>query len=133
MVEIGVDINKSWSFNEQGDLKLVTDNDNLVQAVYNRLSCYKPLMDIYYLDYGGFLSLYYGKRRTQETLNFMRIEIEYILQQEPRILYYDLDLNYADDGAVKIDLNLSVNNEEVEVNMVASANGIELIEDEEEE
>jgi hypothetical protein len=61
----------------------------------------------------------------------MRIEINNILNQEPRLETYNLDLSYDDDGKVHIDLRLDYTEdyEDVELNLVLSENGLDVIEE----
>jgi phage baseplate assembly protein W len=134
MIDLGVDINKDWNISNN-DLNLVSDEDNICQAIANRLGTYQPSLAVFYTAYGGFLNSFFGRKKTQETLDFMRIEINNILSQEPRLETYNLDLSYDDEGKVHIDLRLDYNEEyeDVELNLVLSENGLEVIEDEEEE
>lgn len=117
-MDIGTDISSDWSLNGNGDLNLVADNDNIVQTIRNRLSCYLPNFKIYYDFYGGFLSEYFGRRRVEETLEFMKVEIDTILSQETRIQNVTTDLSYAKDGSVCVKLAYTIKDEEYELNLV---------------
>ena len=123
MVDIGVDVKSDWSLNSNGDLNLTSDEDNLRQAIMNRLKCYQPSMSIYYDHYGGYLGEYLGRRRTDETLKFMKIELDTILGQEDRINSFESSLEYTDDGKVHVELLVNVNDELVELNLVLDENG----------
>ena len=122
-MDVGVDIDTSWSLNENGDLLLVSDEDNLRQAIMNRLKCYQPSFEIYYTQDGGFLEEYFGRKRTDETLKFMKIELDTILSQEERINSFTSELYYKIDGSVRVDLDMLVNDEEFELNLVLSRDG----------
>lgn len=126
MVDIGTDINSEWGFNDNGDLILSSDEDNLVQAIINRLSCNQPSLEIYYGFYGGFLSSYLGRKRTQESLDFLKIELDTILGQEPRINEFNSNCYYDDNGRVRIDLELSVNDSIVDLNLVLDNGGVSI-------
>jgi hypothetical protein len=130
MIDLGVDINKDWNISNN-DLNLVSDEDNICQAIANRLGTYQPSMTVFYTAYGGFLNSFFGRKKTQETLDFMRIEINNILNQELRLEDYTLDLSYDDDGKVHIDLTLNYTEdyEDVELNLVLSENGLDVIEE----
>lgn len=119
-MDFGKDINSSWTLNENGDLNIAKDNENLAQSIVNRLNCYKPNLSVYYDDgYGGFLHSYLGRRRTQETLDFMKIEVDTILSQDTRLTSFSSSLSYDPDGIVCIDLVVSVSDDEdVELNLV---------------
>lgn len=109
MDDIGVDIKSSWTFNDTGDLVLVDDEENMVQAITNRLTCWLNGLDLYYLEYGSVLSSFLGWKRNDETLQFMRIEIDNALRQDPRMPDYDLDLGFNDAGGVDMNLALHFN------------------------
>ena len=70
---------------EDGDLLLVSDTDNLAQACINRLSNPPNFYDWVYENYGGNLNSIFGMKNNSNSLEYLRIEIEYILQQDPRI------------------------------------------------
>lgn len=123
-MDIGTDINTNWSLNENGDLNLISDEDNLVQSVVNRLGCYRPVFEVYYDVYGGFLEEYFGWKRIDETLKLMKIEVDTILSQETRISSFTSELSYERDGSVKVGLDMIVNDEEIELNLVLNDGGV---------
>ena len=119
---IGTDISSDWSF-EQGDLLLISDEKNLVQSIKNRLMCWLNSQDLYYLEYGSILTSFLGWKREQETLDFMRLEIQNTLKQDPRIEDYDLKIEFNNDNGVDVFLDLNVNDDTVMVNLVISSDG----------
>lgn len=137
MDDIGVDIKSEWLLNDYGDLKLVQDEQNLIQAITNRFNCWLNGMDLFYLEYGSILSSFLGWKREDETLGFMKIEIENTLNQDPRITDYELNLEFNSDGGVDIHLTIPVNGEDILVNLVISEDGtvsvVDTMEQEEEE
>lgn len=70
---------------KDGDLLLVSDTDNLAQACINRLSTPSNFYDWMYENYGGGLNSIFGMKNNSNSLEYLRIEIEHILQQDPRI------------------------------------------------
>ena len=122
MEDIGTDIKSSWELKD-GDLVLVNDEENIVQSIINRLNCWLNSMDLFYLEYGSVLSSFLGWKRIDETLGFLKIEIENTLNQDPRLRDYDLSLDYDDNGAVKIDLDFHLRDEDFGVNLVISKDG----------
>lgn len=121
----GTDINSSWSFKD-GDLNIVSDNDNTNQAIINRLNSYKPSLNLYYAEYGGFLRKYFGMKKTSQVLQFMKIEIDTILQQDPRILDFISKLEYNDSNGVNINLLIQqAENEDIELNLVLNGDVVE--------
>ena len=129
MDDIGTDIKSSWSLNEHGDLEIVSDEQNMVQSIVNRFNCWLNAFDLYYLEYGSILQSFLGWRRIEETLGFMKIEIENTLNQDPRIIDYDLNLEFNDSGGVDIHLNIPINGDDFELNLVISEDGsIDIVE-----
>ena len=122
-MELGTDIKSDWSISN-GDISLVSEADNVAQAVVNRLSCYQPSMAIYYDAYGGFLSNYLGMRKTEESLGFMKIELDSILAQEERLTGYESTLEYNSSGSVDARVVLNVEGEDVELNLIIDRDGV---------
>ena len=105
ITELGTDFESSWAF-DNGDLKLVSNEENLVQSICNRLTSPEDSFDLYYGNYGSVLEQFLGWRRRQETLDFMKIEVSNCLNQDPRIQDYNVDLSF-EDKSVRIDLKLN--------------------------
>lgn len=124
MEMIGADIKSSWDFNEQGDLLIVDDEENMVQSITNRLSCWLNSFDLYFYEYGSVLTSFLGWKRNDETLEFMKIEIENTLKQDPRIPDYDLNIGYNDNGGVDVELTLHYTNDsDISVSLVITEDG----------
>ncbi len=90
ILELGTDFNSSWEFNDEGDLNLVTNDSNLVQAISNRLNTRNGELDLFYSEYGSFLCNFLGWKKNDTTLEFMRIELDKALSQDPRKLHKKL-------------------------------------------
>ena len=59
-----------------------------------------------------------------ETLEFMKIEIENTLKQDPRIPDYDLNIRYNDNGGVDVELTLHYTNDsDISVSLVITEDG----------
>ena len=123
MDEIGTDIKSSWILNEHGDLEIVSDEDNIIQSIVNRFNCWLNGLDLFYLEYGSILSSFLGWKRNEETLGFMRIEIENTLNQDPRITDYELNIEFNDNGGVDMHLNIPFGDEDLELNLIISEDG----------
>ena len=122
--ELGTDINSSWSFKD-GDLQLISNNENLVQATRNRLNTILNSLDDYYLEYGSVLYRFMGWRSEPITLKFMKIEIHNCLSQDPRLTDYTLDLSYTDKDTVKINIHVFYDDEtEFDMNYILSTEGV---------
>lgn len=108
MVDIGTDINGEWELTENGDLRLISQEDNMVQSITNRLSCTLNNLRVYYNEYGSLLFGFIGWKQNYTTLEFMKIEIGNRLMQDPRISGYTISLDYNGNGEVDIDLQIKL-------------------------
>ena len=117
----GADVNKSWSFTN-GDIDMVDDSINLGQAIVNRLNAGLETYDIFYAKYGGVLLEHLGDLNHPHIHEYMRIEIESILEQEPRIQNLECTVNKTDSNSIECNLKVSVvgSDEVNEYNMVIS-------------
>lgn len=123
IVELGTDINSSWSFKE-GDLNLISGKQNLIQATRNRLNTALNSLDNFYLEYGSILWRFMGWRSEPITLKFMEIEIRNCLNQDPRLTEYTLDLSYTDKDTVLINIFVTYDDEtEFNMNYILSTDG----------
>lgn len=110
VVELGTDLNSNWQFKD-GDLQLVENNNNLVQSILNRLNCDYDSLDLFYYDYGSVLSSFLGWKHSDETLEFIRLEVESTLEQEPRLSDFTVEVSYNKVGKVLIDLYIVFDDE----------------------
>ena len=110
IVELGTDLNCNWDFKD-GDLQLVENRANIKQSILNRLNCDYDSLDLFYYEYGSVLSNFLGWKHNDETLEFIRLEIEDTLNQEPRLTDFDVEVSYDKIGKVLIDLYIVFNDE----------------------
>ena len=130
----GIDINSNCTF-QDGDLVLVKYDDNLCQAIVNRLNTGLDDLEIFYEDYGSILKGFFGERTNEAVIGFMESELEVCLSKDPRIDTFTSDISYTGEGALKIVLNITTTNgtDEIDVNLVLNSLTGELeIENEEE-
>ena len=131
--ECGVDIDSSFQFHD-GDLLLAEYDENLVQAVINRLNTNLEELDLFYEDYGSIFTSFLGWRTTEETKEYMKTEIATVLRKEPRLSSFDINLEYTDIGTLKINLDLYTTDGSIlESNLVLGADGIVEVETTEDE
>lgn len=130
--ELGVDIHSSFSFKD-GDLILSSGNENLVQAISNRLNTSLNELDLFYdSDYGSVLSSFLGWEADDETLNYIECEVSNVLKEEPRLNSYELSIDYMGNGNLHINLILvTITENIVETNFVLTNDGVVEIEVEE--
>ena len=112
--EIGVDISSSWNF-INGDLELVSNFDNIKQAILNRLNTVLGEMDLFYDDYGSALVNMLGLKASEENLEFIRLEIQNCLNSDNRIDdNFEIEIT-NEEGKVKVSV-LIYFNEDTEIN-----------------
>ena len=110
---LGRDIKNNWNF-INGDLETVSDKLNLAQAIINRLNTDLGFYDWCYTQYGGNLSNVFGMKNNSNTLEYLRIEIESTLQQDPRIRVVNANCSKEDSKTVGVELNvLTIGSDEI--------------------
>ena len=128
LVDFGTDMDSEWSFNSDGDLVLIKSVENIEQAIVNRLNCDLNSLDLYYENYGSILLSFLGWKQSEKTLEFIKLEIENRILQDNRLTGCNSTIEYVGDGAIKIDMEVEVDNEYVqELSLQISENGVENI------
>lgn len=118
----GVDIDSSWNFVD-GDLELSKGKGNLGQAIMNRLMADDDQYSDFYIKYGGGLFDHFGDLNHPTIHEYIRIEIESILEQEPRIKEItECTVNKISSNVVGCNLKVTAigSDEVVELNLVLS-------------
>ena len=126
IVELGTDISSTWEF-IKGDLVLVNHTDNMRQAIKNRLSC--PLDYLDYDNYGSDIHSFLGGRKNNTVLDFLKIEIETRLIQDPRIQDFEVTTYIKEDENIGIDIDVNFD-EDMDLSMSLVLNNEGVIEDE---
>lgn len=99
------DIDDSWNFNEDGDLKLTT---NYADSIKHRILCPLHYLNIYYTEYGSELYKQLGERFNRNIVNNV---IEETLKQDVNVSKYTIrDISFK-KGILSIDLK--VNEEDI--------------------
>ena len=130
ILDYGTDFLKSWDLTEDGDLRLITGENNLSQGLVNRLSCDLNSLDLFYNDYGSLLVQFLGWKRNDTTLNFIKLELENRLRNEARLESFNVNVEYS-DRSNGILVSISVNPSEDYVHTVElelNEDGVETIE-----
>lgn len=122
--DLGTDISSDWQI-VNGDLVIVENEDNISQSILNRLQCLYDGLDYYYTDYGSFLSHFLGFKQSDETLEFIKIETEKSLSQDPRLNDFNVEISYNANGIVEIAINISVDEDtDFSMNLVLDENKV---------
>lgn len=116
---LGTDIKDTWDFID-GDLEIVTDIENLEQACTNRLNTNEEFYQWCYERYGGDLFKVIGMVNNDKALEYLRIEIESILMQDPRIREVQVSCYKNDPISIYVDVDILTKNskEMVTINLV---------------
>ena len=129
--EFGTDFKSDLQFKD-GDIELVSDKQNMIQSIINRLNTQEDWYELFYNTYGGLLHSFHGWKRLQSTLDFMKIEITNIISQDPRITEPEVDLEYNSDGGIDLKISLTYDDDsDLSLSLVISDSGV-IIEDEDE-
>lgn len=124
IAELGTDINSSWSF-KNGDLNIVSNEQNLVQATKNRLNTTLDSLNEFYFNYGSILHRFLGWKSNEITLKFMQIELENCLKQDPRYENFEVNLTYTESDEINIVIIVFFDDDtELSMNYILSTNGI---------
>lgn len=122
--DYGVDLKSDFNFAD-GDLNLVKYEENICQAIQNRLSTIKDALGLFYYNYGGFFILFPGWKKDDETLSLMKIELESLLKQDEKIGDFETNLSYTEKGDVAINIVLK-DGEDTSLDFIMSNDGIEM-------
>lgn len=110
MVEViydfGVEVHSDWKIID-GDLKLVSYDDNLAQAIRNRLNTNLDELSLFYEDYGTVLNGFFGWKTNEETLSFIKLEVNNCLKNDFRLNNFNSEVKYNGNGVLEI--RISVN------------------------
>ena len=101
----GTDINSDFSFTD-GDINLATGTDNLAQSACNRLNSTLETYEIFYSHYGGDLLKWLGESNNSNILEYIRIEIESILSQDPKIQSVEANVTKESHDTILMDLKV---------------------------
>lgn len=105
MVDVyGTDINSNWSFTD-GDINLISGKSNLGQAIVNRLKADLTTF-IFYNQYGGNLFEHFGDKNNPNIHEYIKIEVESICKQDPRIKQVESTVTKTDSETITLDLKL---------------------------
>ena len=122
-INLGTDIDREWSF-ENGDIILISDYGNINQAIMNRLNTDLDFYSSFYRKYGGNLWEHMGDLNHATIHEYIRIEVEDIVGQDPRIRNVEATVNKTNSNGVECDLLIGLYDETttIELNLVIDSN-----------
>lgn len=111
-------INGDIAFSANQDFEIIKNNDNLKQAVYNRIATFKG--ELFNKEYGSEVYKCLGEKWTNELNTRLTGFIFEALNQEPRVKEItDIEFKYDDiKKEVTVKLSFLPINENVELNLV---------------
>lgn len=120
----GTDINSDWNFID-GDIELSSGEDNIGQSIYNRLLTDDDWYADFYIRYGGKLYEHFGDFNHPNIHEYIKIDVESILSQDPRIQNIDCAVNKISRKEVEIKLNLTIfgSDEVIPLNLIINDDG----------
>lgn len=121
--DYGVDIDNSWTFSD-GDLKLTKYEENLSQAICNRLNTGLDELYLFYYNYGSILKSFLGWKANEETLEFVKLEVDNCLRDDPRINSFTSEVVYDGDGHLSINLKVVYDGDMVDLNFGFDETGV---------
>lgn len=119
MVDFGTDIKSSWTSNERGDFKIISETENAEQAIRNRLlTKYDELESLGYTGYGNKSCDVPGMTNIEQAKSYLRLYTEECLMREPRVQeIIKIDLYYS-KKVMTIDISLKMIDEDTTTNLV---------------
>ena len=127
MVEIvydfGVEVHSDWDIID-GDLKLVSYDDNLCQAIRNRLNTNLNELSLFYDDYGSVLSGFLGWKSNEETFSFINLVFDNCLKNDLRIVNFNSEINYNGKGVLEIRISVNYHGIVKEFNYILNEDGL---------
>ena len=108
----GVDLHNNLRF-VNGDLQLAEYEENIAQAIGNRLNTMYDSLDVFYSGYGSVLLKFLGWRNTENTLKFVKLEVDNVLSQDPRLDEFSTSVEYVDSDRIRINIVLQYSEDEV--------------------
>ena len=105
VINLGTDISNDWSFSN-GDLNLISDYGNIQQAIVNRLNSDADFYNIFYVKYGGNLFEQMGELNHHTIHEYIRIEVESIVEQDPRVSNVNATITKLNSSSVNCELNV---------------------------
>ena len=83
---------------------------------------------MFYLNYGSALFSFVGWKRLERTLEFIKIEVENRLIQDPRLNEFSVDVSYIEDGKIRLDIDVVLSEaEDYSASFVITKDGVDLI------
>ena len=121
-MDYGTDINDNWIFKD-GDITTISGEDNLRQALRNRIITPEGHFQWCYNDYGSDLQEIIGEYNTARLGDYALISIQYSLLKDPRVNEIGEAQYSRDENGLNIYITVILTTgEELSLNLVISEN-----------
>lgn len=112
MINLGTDIQRNWQIID-GDIQLVSDKNNLGQAILNRLITDSDFYNMFYRKYGSNISEYFGEQNNPTIQEYIRVEVETTLVDDPRIKGTKCEVISYSNESIELKVTILTHSEEV--------------------
>lgn len=128
---LGTDIKDSFSFSN-GDIDIISGIENLEQSIINILNTDLGFYNWCYSNYGSNLSEIFGRENNNNSLEYLRVEIEYTVKKNPRVKDVSVNCTKEDPQTVSAELQILPigENEMVTINLIINEDYIVKINEE---
>ena len=97
---------------ENTDFKTVSDNENIMQAIINRLNTDLNELDYLYDEYGANIWQFLGKKRTVSMISFIETHVRHHLLKDDRISDLEVKVESDDLDLIILHINVSTSDNE---------------------
>lgn len=109
--QMGKDVNRNWNL-KNGDIEICSYEDNIHQAILNRLNCPLGALQIFYTDYGSTVKENLGEINNETIREYIRLEIEKRLKYDPRFKNVTCEVNHVNSKEINCNINVTFANDE---------------------
>ncbi len=110
-----------------GDVNIVEGQEDIIQAIVNRLNTDTDELDYLYDNYGCNLKQFLGLPANDTTLELVKNNISNALSYDTRLELVDLTLSYTDANTLNILITCTYDSEnELELDLVLNSDGVEI-------
>lgn len=110
--QMGKDVDRNWNF-KNGDIEICSYEDNIHQAILNRLSCPLGALQLFYTDYGSNVEENLGEINNETVREYIRLEIEKRLKYDPRFKNVTCEVNHVNSNEVNCNIEVTFANDEI--------------------
>ena len=103
--KFGTDVKSSFSFQNE-DIEIISGESNLAQSILNILNTDLDFYKWSYTNYGSNIFSVFGLKNNNNSLEYLKIEIEYAVKKNSRIREVTADCSKKDSKTVGVELKV---------------------------